>query len=146
MPNFEASCWNFSWSTNLKIGRSVVLLVIVDTICFCLHCYIICLFTFSDTAIVETIQKKQAMSIELQLRPIIQRPLLIIQTTHPIKIHMLRSSIQLVCLLFFWSAICLHFLKICLHFFSGVIPPNADYRQPLIQPPPYHDVVNHNRR
>lgn len=25
---------------------------------------------------------------------------------------------------------------------TGVIPPNADYRQPLIQPPPYHDVVN----
>ena len=24
---------------------------------------------------------------------------------------------------------------------TGVIPPNAEYRQPLIQPPPYHDVI-----
>ena len=24
---------------------------------------------------------------------------------------------------------------------TGVIPPTAEYRQPLIQPPPYHDVI-----
>lgn len=28
------------------------------------------------------------------------------------------------------------------HYPTGVIPPNADFRQPLIQPPSYHDVVN----
>ncbi len=28
---------------------------------------------------------------------------------------------------------------------TGVIPPNADYRQPLIQPPSYHDVINRPR-
>jgi len=28
---------------------------------------------------------------------------------------------------------------------TGVIPPNAEYRQPLIQPPPYHDVISARR-
>ena len=28
------------------------------------------------------------------------------------------------------------------HYPTGVIPPNTEYRQPLIQPPPYHDIVS----
>ena len=28
------------------------------------------------------------------------------------------------------------------HYPTGVIPPNTEYRQPLIQPPAYHDIVS----